>query len=60
MGWSLAFVNVSFLVVDECFGNAEDFKYTEIFQKCVWRGNGGQGGQRLFGLCRKMEQCSHS
>lgn len=29
----LAFVNVSFLL-DECVGSPEDFKYTEIFQKC--------------------------
>lgn len=29
-------MNVSFLVVDERFGSLEDFKYTEIFQKCMW------------------------
>lgn len=50
----------SFLVTDECFGRPEGFKHTEILQRCVWRGIGGQMGQRLVGLHREMEQCTHS
>lgn len=51
-------MNVSFLVTDECFGRPEGFKHTEVLQRCMWRGIGGQMGQRLVGLHREMEQCT--
>lgn len=51
-------MNVSFLVVDECFGSPEDFKYTNIPEMHVARYWGT--GQMLAGLCRGIKQCSHS